>query len=218
MTQIALFHFPGACSSVTRNALEEIGLKYDVLVVNIVAGEQKAQEHLSINPKGKVPALRIDDLVLSENAAILHHLNALFPQAGLLPREEAKLGMNRILQDLVWCSATLHPMTRQVRNPMRFTTGETNSVRTRGIELWQPVLKSLQEHFETSSWWYGENWSIIDVYLHWNYTTAAGGGLDLSGYPALARHADRVQSRPAFQQTSALDKETFERAGIRLPG
>ncbi|MGO9432300.1 glutathione S-transferase family protein [Rhodoblastus sp.] len=218
MTQIALFHFPGACSSVTRNALEEIGLKYDVLVVNIVAGEQKAQEYLSINPKGKVPALRIDDLVLSENAAILHHLNALFPQAGLLPREEAKLGTNRILQDLVWCSATLHPMTRQVRNPMRFTTGETNSVRTRGIELWQPVLKSLQEHFETSSWWYGENWSIIDVYLHWNYTTAAGGGLDLSGYPALARHADRVQSRPAFQQTSALDKETFERAGIRLPG
>jgi len=218
MTQITLFHFPGACSSVTRNALEEIGLKYDVLVVNILAGEQKAPEYLSINPKGKVPALRIDDLVLSENAAILHHLNALFPQAGLLPREEAKLGMNRNLQDLVWCSATLHPMTRQVRNPMRFTTGETNSVRTRGIELWQPVLKSLQEHFETSSWWYGENWSIIDVYLHWNYTTAAGGGLDLSGYPALARHADRVQSRPAFQQTSALDKETFERAGIRLPG
>jgi len=52
-------------------ALEEIGAPYERQLVNLAQGEHKSGAYLKINPHGKVPALAVDGMVLTENVAIL---------------------------------------------------------------------------------------------------------------------------------------------------
>ena len=219
MTEILLIHAPGACSRVTMTALEEIGISYTTMLLTEFRAMDEAEQQ-ALNPRGKVPALRVGDRLLVENAAILYHLHSIFPQARLLPEEPAQLGHNAGLQDLVWCSATLHPMTRMLRASHRYTTSQDfESIAKKGVEYYQPVLKTLSDRFSTSQWWYGDQWSIVDTYLFWNYNTAQSGGLDLSGYPALDRHARDVVDRPAFQRVRAHELAAVEAHDLQLlPG
>ena len=84
---ITLYHFPGACSRVTMQALEEIGLSYDDVGVNMRTNGQKAPDYLAVNPKGKVPAIGFDGHIMTENAAILWFLHSQHPDAALLPAQ-----------------------------------------------------------------------------------------------------------------------------------
>lgn len=214
--EMTLFHFPGACSRVTRTALEQAGVKYETKMARLMNPEGR-EEYLAINPKGKVPALRIGEQILSENAAILLHLSRHFPDARLLPEENNRFGENQGTEDLLWCSATLHPMTRMIRNPARFNnTGDTDGIKALGIEYYQPVLKQLSERFEAGQWWYGAEWSIVDTYLNWNYTTAQNGGLDLSAYPSVQRHNDDAQAQAALARVLSFEAEELRELGASL--
>jgi glutathione S-transferase len=217
MSEGILFHFPGACSRVTMNALEEIGLPYEDRAVNIMAGSQKSPEYLAINTKGKVPALQIDGRVHTENAAILYFLNDRYPHAQLLPKAGDGVETNECLEDLVWCSSTIHPMVRQVRMPIRFTDGDPSGVKAHGLQHLPRVLDQVSDRVRNDRWWYGDRWSILDVYLYWNYSTAASGGLDLSRWPALVSHGKRVRSRPSFIRALARETAALEANGIQLP-
>ena len=212
-----LYHSPGACSRVCMNALCEIGLKFELRLINNWVGENTGDDYLALNPNGKVPTFIVGDNTLTENAAILYHLHTQFPEAALLPAEANKFGINKVLEDLFWCSSTLHPMTRMVRKPMRFTTGETEGVKALGIEFWQPVLARLNTRFSEGEWWYGSKWSIMDVYLNWALALAAGGGLELSAHPEILRHDNSVRSRASY--ISALQQEVaaMQGRGIEIP-
>ena len=83
---LILYYWPGASSVVPHIVLEEIGAPYERQVVNLAQGEHKSGAYLKINPHGKVPALAVDGLVLTENVAILTYLAKRFPETQLLPR------------------------------------------------------------------------------------------------------------------------------------
>jgi glutathione S-transferase len=206
MTEITLYHFPGGCSSITLCALEEIGVAYDLVLVDITKGEQRRPDYLAMNRWGKVPTLKVNSHVLTENAAILYHLHRCYPEVRLLPSETLVMGENQPLADLLWCAATLHPMTRQVRMPVRFTSGDPDCVKAHGIAAWQPVLEYLSERLENGRWWYGNDWSIIDLYLYWNYSTAQGEGLDLAPFTAVQRHAEMVSARESYVRARSRER------------
>jgi glutathione S-transferase len=63
--------------------LEEVGEPFDLHVLNMKAGENRQPEYLAINPIGKVPALRHNDVIITEVAAICCYLADAFPQARL---------------------------------------------------------------------------------------------------------------------------------------
>ena len=212
MNQITLYYGPLTCARVTLVALEQTGTDYSAQVVNIFDPEQK-DAYRSINATGRVPTLQIGEAVLTENAAILHHLHQHFPEAGLLPSGSGELGDNSALQDLVWCSSTLHPMTRMIAAPFRFSAGDTTGIVEMGKAMYEPVLTTLSERLAGQPFWYGEVWSIIDMYLFWNYSTAESAGLDLSGYPAVKAHAERVLAHPSVQRMLAE-----EAAGMKSLG
>ncbi|HLG86116.1 MAG TPA: glutathione S-transferase family protein [Alphaproteobacteria bacterium] len=216
MPAITLYHAPGACSRVTLNALEEIGLDYEDQPLDLGKFQQRSPDYLAVNPMGRVPALKIGDRLLTENAAILHYLHQSNPGAELLPRESA-LPVNQALQDLVWCASTLHPILRQVRAPQRYTAVNLEAVRARGIELMTPILGVVADRLSNGRWWYDGSWSILDVYLYWIYATVAGAGLELSPWPALADHGARVRGRASFQRALAREQAAMTRTGMQLP-
>jgi glutathione S-transferase len=119
---LTLYYYPGACSLAPHIALEETGSTYALELVSIPNGEQQAFEYLNVNPRGKIPALRTDDGVLTENVAILTYIARSFPQARLLPEEP--IDMARCLSHMAYLSnsaprthpdpATRHAMIRDI--------------------------------------------------------------------------------------------------------
>lgn len=213
---LTLYHAPMTCSRVTMTALEEIGIRYDVVMVNLMAGEQRRPAYRAINRAGKVPALKVGDRMLTENVAILSYLGGRFPDAGLLPLTADPVEQARMIADLLWCSATLHPLVRSLRFPGMMTLGDPEGVKAKGVEMILPVLTRLEERFAESIWWYGDTWSIVDQYLAWLMATASGG-YDLSPFPAVLQHAARSSSRPAFQRMEHREFEAAQAADVPMP-
>ncbi|MHA6769745.1 glutathione S-transferase family protein [Sphingobium ummariense] len=210
---ITLYHFPAACSRVTMNALEEIGLAYQDIAVNMRTSEQKSPDYLSINPKGKVPALDVDGRIMTENAAILWFLHTRYPDAALLPADDDPRVAHQGLIDLVWCSGTIHPMVRQIRMPAKWTTDDPAGVKVDGMEKLAQECSAIADRIG-EDWWYGSRWSIIDTYIYWAYSTAAKGGFALDRYPTLLAHAERVRARPAFLRALAREQAALDGMGV----
>lgn len=212
--KLTIYQFPAACSRVTMNALEELGLEFDDICVNMRTAAQNSPEYLAVNPKGKVPALVADGQVLTENAAILWTLHSLHPHGGLLPASDDPFRRHEYLSDLTWCSGTMHPIVRQVRMPVKWTTGDPAGVREDGIAKLVKECKRFVQRIGKGGWWYGDSWSIVDTYIYWGYSTAAKGGFPIDDYPELLDHAERVRSRPSFLRVLAREQAALEREAI----
>jgi glutathione S-transferase len=65
--------------------LRELGLEFELVPVNIPAGENREPDFLRLNPAGKLPVLVDGDLVLTESAAIVLYLAEKYPAKKLLP-------------------------------------------------------------------------------------------------------------------------------------
>lgn len=213
MDRMKLYHFPGACSRVVLTALEHVGANYEDELVNLKAGQQQSPEYLAINPKGMVSALIVDGELLTETSAILWWLHRKFPEAGLLPATADEFAQARQLSDLIWFSAGWHPAVRANAMPMRFTVGDIEPVRAQGKMLVKPLFEKLDALLQTQPWWYGEDWSILDTYAYWCYTTAELGEYDLSGLDAIADHRRRVSAHPAFQRAIAREDKALAAIG-----
>ncbi len=82
---VTFFHSPQTRSGGTLALFEELGVPYDLRVINMKAGEQRQPEYLAINPMGKVPAIRHGDALVTEQPAVFIYL-ASTPRPGWLPR------------------------------------------------------------------------------------------------------------------------------------
>ena len=84
MTELTFFTNPQSRGQIVRWMLEEVGASYDTQILTY-GGSMAEQPYLSINPMGKVPAIRHDGRVVTEVAAICAYLADAFPAAGLAP-------------------------------------------------------------------------------------------------------------------------------------
>jgi glutathione S-transferase len=80
-----LHHFPGNASMTPHMVLEELGVPYELVLVDRTTNAQRSPAYLKLNPNGKIPVLVDGDLVLYETAAIVLHLADTHPGAGLAP-------------------------------------------------------------------------------------------------------------------------------------
>src|SRR6202022_618306 len=89
-TMLALYFTPGSSSMAVHIALHEIGVPFEGRPISFRKREHRAPDYLALNPEGKVPTLLIDDRPLTEVAAILYYLAKRFPDAALLPKDDAE--------------------------------------------------------------------------------------------------------------------------------
>jgi glutathione S-transferase len=82
--ELIFYTNPQSRGRIVRWMLEEVGQPYRTELLNY-GTTMKAPEYLTVNPMGKVPALRHGDTVVTETAAICAYLADAFPEAGLAP-------------------------------------------------------------------------------------------------------------------------------------
>lgn len=205
---LTLYYSPGACSGVTINAIEELGIECNYQRISLASGEQKSDAYLAINPFGKVPALMKDDSLLTENPAILLYLNTLVSDSKLLPDTNDAFQQSQHASDLMWLSSSVHPSVRQVVRPDYFTVSkEHDDIMERGRIAVTACFELAEKRLLTADWWYGAQWSIVDTYLHWCYTRAAKGGFSLVDFPALLAHQKRLEATPSYQRRVAVESQ-----------
>jgi len=214
---LRIYHAPCACSRVVLNAIEEIGKPYEEVVICLPKRVQKSAEYLAINPKGKVPAIADNGHVITEAPAILYHLAQTHPEANLLPKGGDGRPTIDALSDLIWFSSYLHPAMNKVVFPQMTSEKDAEGIRSRASAILNDAAAEISSRYENGSWYYGKNWSILDVYVTWVYGLASQFGFDLKPFPTLIDARTRIEARPSFQKTRAVEIAAADRAEIPMP-
>src|SRR3954453_22508951 len=159
---LTLYYAPGACSMASHIALEETGAPYQTQIVGLAQGEQTKPEYLNgVNPRGKVPALKTDDGILTENVAILTYLARTFPDAKLLPTDP--LGTARALSYMAYLSNTVHPAFTHIMRPGRFATDESahENLKATGKENFWKLLQEIDGLLEGKGYVLGSHAGVL---------------------------------------------------------
>jgi glutathione S-transferase len=201
---LTLFHAPHSRSGAVRILLEELGVPYDLQVVNLKTGDTRAPRYLELNPMGKVPALLVGqdtgDALVTEQAAIMGYLADLFPQAGLAPAFDHPL-RGPYLRWLAFHGACFEPavidlaLKRQPAPPSMSPYGDYDT-----------MLATLTRQLRAGPYLLGERFSAADIL--WAYALGWTTAFKLvPELPEVMDYIARLNARPAFQRVTALDAE-----------
>lgn len=203
---ISLYYAHPACSMASHIALEESGLAFEAVPVNLGDAAERAKL-TRLNPKNKIPTLVIDDQVLTENVAIMWHIAELAPAAKLLP--DNPLDRAQCLSMLSWYASTVHIAFRQSWRPEKFANDPSEaaiaSIRANGRETFWAALQTLDKHLENSKFVIGEQFSLADTYPMVFYNWALIAEYPVENLPHLSAYKDRIIARPCVRKV--LDRE-----------
>ena len=204
---LTLYYAPGACSMASHIALEETGVPYEAKPVSLATGEHLKDEYLNnVNPRGKVPALRTDEGVLTENVAIITYLARAFPQAKLLPDDPLPLA--RALSHMTYLTSAVHPAFTHIMRPGRFATDESahDNLKATGRENFWNMLQEIDGLLDGKQYVLGSQYSAADGYTLVFYGWGKRIGLpveQLKNYTALERPAATAPGRAQGARTRA---------------
>ena len=202
---LTLYYAPGSSSMASHIALEEAGARYDTRFVNEDAGEHRTEAYLRVNPRGKVPALRLPDgSVLVENVAIQTYVARTRPEAGLLPDDPE--GEARALSLMAFFASAVHPAFSRFWAPRRFTdepSGE-DGIRAKGLATFHGHCREIDAMLAGREWVLGR-FSTVDCYgfVFWGWGRRAG--LPMHELRNFTAHKNRMLARPAVRRV--LDRE-----------
>ena len=202
---LTLYYSPGACSLAPHIALEEAGAVYALQLVSIPKREQQAPEYLSVNPRGKIPALRTDEGVLTENVAILIFIARTFLQARLLPEEP--IDMARCISHMAWLSNTVHPAFTHIVRPGRFASDEAAhaNLKAAGRENAWELLQEVDALLASKEWVLGSRYSVADPYTLVIYGWGKGHAMPVEQLESYTAFKNRMLQRPAVR--TVLERE-----------
>ncbi len=187
-----------------RWVLEEIGTPYELVRVNLSAGEQKRPEYLALNPNGSVPTLVDGDLTLYESAAICQYLADKFPDARLAPPVGTP-ARGLYYQWIHYAMSALEPpavaiFMHTIQKP---EAERVPSVVAEAKKQMAAVLAVLDAALAGRSYILGDQFSTADVLLGSTLVWAQMLGLIGDAHAATAAYLTRLATRPAFQRASA---------------
>ncbi|GAC14446.1 glutathione S-transferase family protein [Aliiglaciecola lipolytica] len=211
MSELTLFAMPGSCSRVSLILLEEANADYQIHWVNLMKGEHKTDAFKLVNPKSKVPALRIDGHVLTENPMIIKFLSERFPEANLLPKTNPGLEEYQQKSDLCFCSSTIHPLVTRFCIPA-FFVDEVGlaSVKEKAHKALLEALVWVEGKLGDGQWWYGEQWSAMDAYIFWIISRLQRCDFSLASLPNIARHTDTMLRRKSVLSSLAKEQHAIK--------
>lgn len=186
-------------------ALEELGVDYEFIDVDLPTGAARREPFISLNPGGKVPVLVDADLVLTESAAIVTYLGDKFAQGALVP----PVGTPLRARYEQWCYFAVTELEQPLWNMAkhRFALPQARRIPAMidcaGWEF-NRALNVLEKGLQ-APYILGENFSGADILLGQTLLWAQAFQLDINA-PLVVDYLQRLSARPALAR--ALARET----------
>jgi glutathione S-transferase len=191
-----LYEFAPTRSIRARWALQELGVAFDAVTVNLVAGEHRDPAFLAINPAGKLPVLVDGDMVLTESVAIVLYLAETYPDRGLIPADVRQRA--QVYRWLLFTATELEqPLWRITRHTMLYPEhqrlpGDVPLAR----QEFKAMAAVLEEHMQGRSFVVGDGLTVADLVLA--YTLDWANEIELlDGLPQLQGYLKRMYDRPS---------------------
>jgi glutathione S-transferase len=208
---IQLHYFPGNASMTPHMLLRELGVPFELKLVDRAANAHKSPEYLKLNPNGLIPVLVDGALVLYETAAIVLHLVDTHPDSGLAPAG-GTAERAQFYKWLVWLAASL-----QSQMPIYFYTERyvapgnaagaaevKAATETRIATLIDQIEAQLASH--GGPWLLGQRFSALDPYAFMLCRWTRGMQRPARTLPHIAPFLERMLARPAVQKVFEVEK------------
>ena len=191
-------------------ALAEVGAPYEFELVSLEKGEQKAPHFLSLNPSGKIPALRLPEgEIVTESLAVLLTLADHFPQSGLLP---PKPGPQRATayRWLAFMASEIYPFVEIVDYPERFVPEGAAADALREVARGRVRERLLLlERVLAGPYLLASGFSLLDIYAAMFSRWSLEAEWKRENLPRLLALAETVSQRPAI---APVWRRHFQRA------
>jgi glutathione S-transferase len=197
-----LYYSPGACSLSVHIVLNELGMPLNLVKVDLMRkSTSEGQDFRSVNPKGQVPALALDDgTILTEGVAIVQYLADQKPEVGLLP-PGGSIGRARVQEALNFVSSELHKAFSPLFNPA--STPEARTIATANVISKLTIIED--QLGDGRGWLAGDTFSPADAYGFVVTRWAPMQGIPLDRWPNVIRWMDRINARPSVAAALAAE-------------
>ncbi|HEX7011957.1 MAG TPA: hypothetical protein VF161_04395 [Steroidobacteraceae bacterium] len=206
MSELVLYYSPGSCSSAPHVLLEETGEPYRLDLRSTRKGETWSEEYLRINPKGRVPALRIpgETRVLTELPAVCWYITRQTPEL----RPQGDIEQARALEWFNYLSGTLHTVGYALLwRTQRFADNPDwhEGMRDKARQNIEECNDYIEASLAGRAWALGDRYSLVDPFLLVFYIWGAYIGMDMRKHVAWSGHTRRMLQRPAVQRAYAQE-------------
>jgi GST-like protein len=175
-------------------ALEEMGLPYEVRVIDFAANEQKADWYVKLNPNGRIPTLTDDGFALFESGAILIYLAE--KTGRFLPQDTQT--RSRVIQWLMFQMSAVGPMMGQANVFLRYFPEKIQPAIDRYQREVTRLFGVLDRQLAAHEYVVGD-YSIADMAL-WPWVSGyEWSGVSVEEFLNLQRWLGKVGERPAVQ-------------------
>ena len=201
-----LYYMKGACSLASYISLNEAGIHFEAVEVDHKTHRTRDGVALNtINSKDYVPTLRLNNgEILTENVAVLSYIGDLNPGAKLAP-PAGSFERFRLLEFLAYIASEIHKNF----GPLFDLKGNEDVKRFARANL-KKRLPWLEQALGSKPFLMGTQFCVADAYLYVVLSWSSHVGMDLTQWPALKAHNERIGKRPSV--IAARDAEGLAKA------
>ncbi len=190
-------HVSGNCYKV-RLCARQAGVALTLRDYGLLDGDTRKPAFLAKNPNGRVPMLELEDgRCLPESGAILWYLAEGTP---LVPDD--RWARAELLQWMFFEQYSHEPYVAVARFWLKFAPPAEMAKKQHLVPEWHArgyaALGVMEQHLAKRDWFAGGRYSIADIALYGYTHSAADGGFDLAGYPAVRAWLARVAAQPGY--------------------
>ncbi|NBD09647.1 MULTISPECIES: glutathione S-transferase family protein [Corallococcus] len=182
-----LYFNPRSRAVIAKWMLDEAGVEYEIIPIDLRKHEHKTPEFLKVNPAGKLPALVDGDTRVFENAALCLYVADRYPQARLAPAIDAP-ERGRYLSLMVYSTSQLEPSAADHMT-------KTATLPQRGWTEYPLALDAMERELGNGPYLFGDWFTAADVMIGsiFIYQRMLGARTDR---PVLDAYVDRLMARP----------------------
>jgi len=190
-----LYEFGPTRSLRARWTLQELGVDFEPITVNLQKKEHHRPEFLKINPAGRIPVLVDGDIVVPESVAIVLYLGEKYPEKGLLPRDLR--GRSQVLRWSLFAATELEqPLWRITRHRSLYPEADRSpaDIALAGRDF-REMAAVLEQHLQDRAFVVGDGVTVADFVTA--YTLDWADVVDLLGdFPRCKAYMERMYARP----------------------
>ena len=192
---VKLWWGPGSVAGAAAIVLNECGVHWEGVRVDMAAGEQRGAAYLEINPKGRVPALATPGGILTETGAILEYLAAVYRPA-LVPADP--LAAARMREVMYYVASTLHVAHAHKYRGSRWADREESFADMRAkVPETMTACTAYMEALIEGPLLFGDEATLADAHFYTASNWLEGDGVDLGAFPKVVAFRAAMAARPS---------------------